>query len=102
MHAVLAQHRSQIDEICRRYGVRSLAAFGSVLRDDFGPESDVDLLVEFERQPGLDAFSQYFGLKEELESAIGRPIDLVSAAAIRNPLFRSEVERTRSPLYEAA
>jgi predicted nucleotidyltransferase len=102
MNPLLDQHRKAIGESCRRFHVRKLSVFGSVLRDDFGAESDVDLLVEFERHPGLDAFSQFFGLKEELEATIGRPIDLVSAEAIRNPVFRSEVERTRAHLYEAA
>ena len=102
MHTLILEHRAEIDAVCRRFAVRKLAAFGSVLRDDFGTESDDDLLVDFDRHPDMDAFSQYFGLKEELETALGRSIDLVSVRAIRNPLFRIEVERTQAPLYEAA
>ncbi|BET69341.1 nucleotidyltransferase domain-containing protein [Opitutales bacterium ASA1] len=102
MPRFLEQHRDAIVEICRRFGVRQLSVFGSVLRNDFGPDSDVDFLVDFDRNSEFDAFSQYFGLKEALEATLGREVDLVSIHAIRSPVFRDEVERTRSSLYVAA
>ena len=64
----------RLAEICRRYHVRELALFGSVLRDDFGPESDVDILVEF--QPGATPGLAFFGMEIELSELLGRRVDL--------------------------
>ncbi len=63
-----------MSDFCRRHHIRSLALFGSVLRDDFRPDSDVDVLVEFEpgRTPGLD----FFGMEIELSEILGRKVDL--------------------------
>ena len=72
-----------IAEFCRRHGIRRLAFFGSVLRDDFTPESDVDVLVEFE---GPATFAAYMDLKFYLEDLLGRPVDLVTDKAVRDEL----------------
>jgi predicted nucleotidyltransferase len=101
MVAFIDQHQDRIDRVCQRWGVKRLEAFGSVLGLNFSAASDVDFLVEFDGSRA-DAFDQYFGLKEELESIVGRPVDLVVASAIRNPYFRAEVEQTKSPVYVAA
>jgi len=103
MIADISAHREELQALCRRFHVRRLDVFGSAARgEDFEPaRSDLDFLVEFQPlQPGgyVDAF---FGLKEGLEELFGRPVDLISAAAIRNPYFRASVERTRAPLYAA-
>lgn len=75
MGAHLKIPRKQIADCCRRYHVRKLALFGSVLRDDFGPDSDVDVLVEFEPEhvPGLLGLAR---LERELSAIIGRQVDL--------------------------
>ncbi|MEQ1894315.1 MAG: nucleotidyltransferase family protein [Planctomycetota bacterium] len=87
--------------LCREHGVRRLALFGSVLREDFTALSDVDVLVEFEpgRTPGFfglfdlaDALSPLFG---------GRKIDLRTAEDL-SPYFRAEVLSSSQPLYDAA
>jgi uncharacterized protein len=101
MVAFIDQFKASIDDVCIRFSVKRLEAFGSVLRGDFKPSSDVDFLVEFDGAR-LDAFDQYFGLKEELERIVGRPVDLVVVDAIRNPYFRAEVEKTKTPVYVAA
>jgi hypothetical protein len=66
--------REKIAEFCKRRGIRKLSLFGSVQRDDFGPDSDVDVLVEFEPEytPGLD----FFRIESELSEIIGRKVDL--------------------------
>ena len=71
---------------CRKHGIRRLSIFGSALREDFGPESDVDVLVEFEegRAPGLFGFA---GMELELSELFGRAVDLVT---------REEVEESRN------
>ncbi len=84
--ALLAAHKP---ELARRFGVSGLALFGSVARGTAGPDSDVDLLVDFE--PAADA-ARYFGLQFYLEDLLGRPVDLVTRKALRERL-RPYVER---------
>jgi predicted nucleotidyltransferase len=76
--AILSRHR---DELTREFKVASLALFGSVARDEAGPDSDVDVLVEFRETPGL---SEYMRLKWWLEERLGRPVDLVMKGALKD------------------
>lgn len=89
----------QLSEFCRRHGVRRLSLFGSVLRDDFGPESDVDMLVEFMpgRTPGIIGFG---GMILELSSMIGRRIDLRTPDDLSRH-FRPAVLRESRTLHAA-
>jgi hypothetical protein len=87
---ILAKHRA---EIGRRFGVRSLALFGSVARGEARPDSDVDLLVDFESTPGL---SDYMAFKFWLEERLGRPVDLVMEGALDDwarPIVEAEAVR---------
>jgi uncharacterized protein len=86
-----------IADFCRRNRVRRLALFGSVLRDDFAADSDVDVLVEFE--PGHRLGFAFFTLQDELSRMLGRRVDLNT----RNDLsryFRDEVERSAHTIYD--
>ena len=74
----LSSHRQELEE---RFGVCSLALFGSMARDEAGPESDVDVLVEFRETPGL---AEYMRLKFWLEDRLGRPVDLVMKRALKS------------------
>jgi uncharacterized protein len=95
-------HRVALEELCRRYRVRSLFLFGSAARDDFDPmSSDVDLLVEFEVLPPGGYADAYFGLREALEDLFDRAVDLVALSAVRNPYMKADIERTRTLLYAA-
>jgi predicted nucleotidyltransferase len=89
----------RLAEICRRYRVRRLALFGSALRDDFGPQSDVDLLVEFE--PGARTGLAFFALQDELSAAIGRTVDL-NTAGFLGPRILPTVLAEALPIYVAA
>ena len=92
----------KVAEFCRARGIQKLSLFGSVLRDDFDPaRSDVDFLVAFDPVHRLDAFDDYFGLKEGLEALLGRTVDLVVESVIRNPYFRAGIEHARERLYAA-
>ena len=87
--------------LCRRHGIRRLALFGSALRDDFGPASDVDLLVEFEPQhvPGLMKIA---GMEFELAELFGgREVELRTAGDLSR-YFRDEVAAEAVTLYDAA
>jgi predicted nucleotidyltransferase len=77
-----------------------LDVFGSAATDDLGPDSDVDILVQFERD-GTDLFDRYFELKEGLEELFGRDVDPVIEESIKNPYFKESVERSRKNLYAA-
>jgi predicted nucleotidyltransferase len=91
--------REAIAAFCRRHHIRRLALFGSVLRDDFGPHSDVDVLVEFEPDhvPGLD----FFGMQDELSELLGRRVDL-NTPGFLSPYFRDSVLKSAATLYDAA
>ncbi len=99
----IAQHRDQLRDICRRYGVRKLDLFGSAARDDFDPKhSDVDFLVEFDlSRPEALSLDTYLSLKEALESVLGRKVDLLEAGAVQNPYLRADIERSRTPVFAA-
>jgi hypothetical protein len=80
---------AKIGEFCRRHHIRRLSFFGSALRDDFGPESDVDVLVEFE--PGyVVGFIRLAGMEIELSEILGRRADLRTPAELSR-YFRQEV-----------
>lgn len=69
--------QDELNEICRRHGISRLALFGSVLRDDFGPQSDIDVLIEFE--PGLHVGFRIFRVEEEFSALFGgHKVDLVN------------------------
>lgn len=89
-----------LEEICRRYGVSELAFFGSVLRDDFAPESDVDVLVRL--LPGVTpSLLDLAGLHLALEDLFGRKVDLTDRRGIR-PLLAEEILSSRRIVYVAA
>ncbi len=90
--------REELAAFCRRWCVRELSLFGSALRDDFGPGSDLDFLVSFQADAEWDLFD-WVDMKAELEASLGRSVDLVAKEAIRNPWRRREVLSTRQVLY---
>jgi predicted nucleotidyltransferase len=91
--------REHLARICRRYQVQRLSLFGSVLGSDFGPESDVDVLVEF--QPGARLGLRYFELERELSELIGRKVDL-NTAGFLSPDFRDQVVAEAEVQYDAS
>ena len=88
-----------IEEFCRRHHIRRLAFFGSVLRDDFTPSSDVDVLVEFE--PGKTPGFAFFSMEEELSRILGRRVDLNTPNSL-SKYFRDEVLAEAEELYVQA
>ncbi len=90
---------AEIEGFCKRNHIRTLAVFGSALRDDFTPQSDVDILVEFEKghTPGF----AFFRMQRELSAIIGRRVDLQTANGL-SPYFRQEVLEEAEVIYVAA
>lgn len=89
----------KVAEFCRKNHIRRLALFGSVLRDDFRPDSDVDVLVEFE--PGCTPGFAFFGLQEELSALLGRQVDL-NTPGFLSDYIRDDILREAEVLYVAA
>ncbi len=86
-------------EFCRRHHIRSLSIFGSVLRDDFGPDSDIDVLVEFEpdKTPGY----AFLAMERELSALLERKVDLNTLACL-SKYFRDEALAGAEVIYDAA
>lgn len=91
----------RIEEFCRKYGIEEFSLFGSVLRDDFGPESDVDVLISL--APGQTmTVEKYLDMRDELSAMFGgREIDLTQKRLLKNPFRRHEILKTRQVLYAA-
>lgn len=99
----LAGHARELRILCRRYSVRRLGAFGSVLRKDFDPaHSDIDLAVEFGRSRRYGPADQCFRFKESLERLLGLKVDLVELRAMPASRLKQAIERSQVPVYEQA
>ncbi len=89
-----------ISDLCRRYNVRRLYAFGSVLTKRFNAESDVDILVDFNQNVDHNSYADNFiDFYHALKRLFGREVDLVDETAVKNPYFRAELEETKHLIY---
>ena len=101
--ALITRHAAAVVALCKRYGVRRLAIFGSLLRADFDPaSSDLDFAVEFADATGRSAAHQYFDLKVELEALLGYAVDLVELRAMPEGTLKRIIEETQISLYAEA
>lgn len=89
----------QIKELCKANKVRTLFAFGSVVRDDFNTNSDVDLVVDIDEKDPFIYTDIYFNLKSKLEEILKRHVDLLEERAIKNKFFRRELDNTKVLIY---
>ncbi len=87
-HIKVKLPNQKIADFCRRHNIRKLAVFGSALREDFRPDSDLDVLVEFE--PGHTPGLAFFGMEQELSELLGRKVDL-NTPQFLSPYFRDKV-----------
>jgi predicted nucleotidyltransferase len=100
--SILSGKEEALTRLCRKYRVRRLDVFGSAADGSFQHgNSDLDFLVEFEPCEPRDHYERYFGLLEALETLFQRPVDLVEAAALRNPFFIRQVNESRRLVYAA-
>jgi predicted nucleotidyltransferase len=90
--------KEKIEDFCRRWKIKELALFGSVLGEDFRPDSDLDVLVTFEADGGF-TFDNRVEMLDKLAEIFGRKVDLVAKEAIRNPFRRHEILTTREVVY---
>ena len=87
-----------LEAFCPKWRVRELALFGSVLRDDFGPDSDVDVLISFDEDAPWSLWD-LIAMQDELAELFGRPVDLVEREGLRNPFRRRRILETRQVVY---
>lgn len=90
----------QIEAFCRKYGVAEFSLFGSILRDDFGPDSDVDVMLDFEAGRGF-TFENTPDIQDELQRIFGRPVDVIEKGRIRNPIRRQNIMNNYRVVYAA-
>lgn len=93
--------RRKLLDFCYRWKVAELSLFGSVLRDDFGPDSDIDVLVSFAPDAQWSLLD-LVEMQEELEKIFGREVDLVEREGLRNPFRRRAILNQRKVIYEAS
>ena len=96
----LSQYNAQIADLCRRYSVERLFAFGSVLTDRFNDESDVNLIVAFDKQAVKDPFLHFFDFKYSLEDLFRKEVDLMEEQLVRNAYLRKNIENSKVLIYE--
>ena len=91
---------NKLTELCRKWKVTELSLFGSILRDDFGPDSDIDVLVVFQPEAPWSLWD-LMDMKEQLEALFGRPVDMVEKEALRNPWRKRRILSTYKVVYAA-
>ena len=89
----------EINQLCKTNKVKSLFAFGSITREDFNENSDIDLVVDFEEDDPFKYTDLYFSLKNKLEDLFNRQVDLLEERAIKNKFFRQQIDSTKVKIY---
>jgi len=98
MNAKLSLPKEKIQEFCLRWKIVEFSLFGSVLRDDFYSDSDVDILVSFSEDADWDLYD-WITMIEELEEVFGREVDLAEKSTLRNPFRRHAILNNREIVY---
>jgi predicted nucleotidyltransferase len=99
LQPILSQNLPHIKQLLKQHHVKQAYAFGSVCTHEFGPNSDVDLLITFDE--GLDAVTyaeSYFALADAMEALLKRSVDLVTEASVQNPYFAKVLNKTKLPI----
>ncbi len=96
----IAVDMPRIEEFCHRWKVAEFALFGSVLREDFRPDSDVDVLVTLQPNNGLSLYD-WIDMIDELKEMFGRDVDLVDKEGLKNPIRRKRILETCEVVYAA-
>jgi predicted nucleotidyltransferase len=100
MSTIVASQQERIDVLCRKWKVREMALFGSVLRQNFRPDSDIDVLVTFDDDAPWSSWD-LLDMREELQDIFGREIDLVEERSLVNPFRKRSILRSKRVIYGA-
>lgn len=97
--SIIERNIEMILSLCETHKVRMLAIFGSVLTDRFNDESDIDFVVDFATMDIADYADNYLDMQMSLSQLLGREVDLLEDKAIRNPILRQNIDRTKQVIY---
>jgi len=97
----LAVSDDRIADFCRQWKITEMSVFGSVVSKDFRPDSDIDVLVSFEADSGWSLLDVVM-IQEQLAALLGRSVDLIEEAALRNPYRRAAILESRQLVYAAS
>ena len=97
---IIEKNIESLVSLCKQHKVKELYIFGSILTSKFNKDSDIDMLVQFDKVDILEYADNYFDFKEKLEKLLGREIDLLENQAIRNPIFRKILDRDKKIVYD--
>ena len=98
MNAKLTLPIEKIEKFCLKWNIVEFSLFGSILRDDFEPESDIDILISLSEKADLDLYD-WITMIKELEGIFGREVDLVEKSTLRNPFRRHSILTNREIIY---
>jgi len=96
---IVERNLTSVSELCKLHKVKNMYLFGSVLTENFSPNSDVDFLVKFKPIDMFQYFNNYMELKEKLENLLKRPVDLLEEQTIQNPVLRRSIDRNKKLIY---
>ena len=96
---LITNNLQRLFALCKKYKVRTLDVFGSILTQKFNENSDIDFLVRFKDEEIPDMFDHFFDFIYELENLFQRKIDLVDESAVTNPRFKDVLEKTKFRIY---
>ena len=98
MHSKIKFSNEKIEDFCHRWKIKEMSLFGSVLGEDFSPESDIDILVSFLEDARWSLFD-WVDMIEELKGITGREVDLVERESLRNPFRRRAILANKEIIY---
>jgi len=97
----IKSYEEKIKKLCVSLHLKRLDLFGSAATEEFGSNSDIDVIVEFEENGNYNHFDSYFTLKEQLQNIFHRPIDIIIDGAVKNPYLKASIAQTRKNIYAA-
>ncbi len=100
MQQLLIKNIDQLKKICRMHNVKRLYAFGSVCTDDFNENSDIDLIIAFNKRFFDGYVDNFLSLEAKLEDLFNKKVDIIAEETIQNPYFKKVVDKTKIPIYE--
>jgi predicted nucleotidyltransferase len=100
LQKIIEENIEIIEQLCKKYDVKSLYAFGSVVSEKFNEQSDIDFLIKFNTLDFSNYADNYLNLAEELENVFDRKVDLVTEKSLSNPYFIESVNSSRIMIYE--
>lgn len=92
---------TDLQQLCKKYAVKSMYLFGSASTGKFNADSDIDILITFKELPIQQYTDNYFELHEALENLFGKKVDLITERSLSNPYFIQSIDQTKQLLYAA-